>query len=57
MGADGPADSIDLCRLGARRSMRSVSFSIAHVTLGRAAWPAVTGRRGLWCSMRAVGEC
>ena len=31
-----PADSIDLWRLGAFRSMRSVSLSMAHVTFGRA---------------------
>ena len=42
-----PAESIDLCRVGALRSIRSVSLSIAHVTFGRVPWlvaPAVDGR-------------
>ena len=39
-----PADSIDLCLLGALSSIRSVSLSIAHVTFGRVACPAVLGR-------------
>ena len=56
-----PAESIDLCRLGALSIMRSVSLSIAHVTLGRVpvTAPAVHGRvwRGEWCSSRPACAC
>ena len=44
VGKMSPADSIDLCRFGALSSIRSVSLSIAHVTLGRVLAPAVVGR-------------
>lgn len=44
VGKMSPADSIDLCRFGALSSIRSVSLSIAQVTLGRVLAPAVVGR-------------
>ena len=53
--ARAPAESIDLCRLGARRSMRSVSFSIVHVTLGRVPCPAVPGRDRGECGLAGCG--
>jgi hypothetical protein len=59
--ARAPAESIDLWRFGALSSMRSVSLSIAQVTLGRepCVAPAVFGRcpRGECCSRAAVPKC